>query len=331
MARTSKPQAQIHCLAIIGEMKLFAITLTVAIVAAFKSVDHRFKLSRSIFNRLKMESISSPSAPSLTVTTSSPESRPEPEGVPVSKIPIRDDTVDPEVIRRAQEAVLKRTRSFVQEELRPYAMKLHTRDQAPREGQQPAQTPFTQWQLSRGDYLRFLVDSLEVYRTFERLVQQYPAYASLRNTGLERVDALEYDIQWMVKYDPSLTIPPCGPSGINYSKQLTQLAVDNEPKFLCHYYNHYFAHTAGGRMIGKRVADALLGGHTLRFYEWNDPRGDVKQLLDNVRASIDAIANGWTDDQRHDCLEETGATFAAGGSLMVYMKPPANDNGGNGQ
>lgn len=30
-------------------------------------------------------------------------------------------------------------KSFIQDELRPYAMKLHTRDQAPKEGQQPSQ------------------------------------------------------------------------------------------------------------------------------------------------------------------------------------------------
>ena len=32
-----------------------------------------------------------------------------------------------------------RQQSFIQDELRPYAMKLHTRDQAPKEGQQKAQ------------------------------------------------------------------------------------------------------------------------------------------------------------------------------------------------
>jgi hypothetical protein len=38
--------------------------------------------------------------------------------------------------------------SFVQDELRTYAMKLHTKDQAPKEGQQKADTPFTQWEPS---------------------------------------------------------------------------------------------------------------------------------------------------------------------------------------
>ena len=60
--------------------------------------------------------------------------------------------------------------SFVQDELRPVAMKLHTRDQAPREGQQEAQTPFTSWEPSRQDYTQFLVDSLMVYDTFEQIV-----------------------------------------------------------------------------------------------------------------------------------------------------------------
>lgn len=34
-------------------------------------------------------------------------------------------------------------KSFIQDELRPYAMKLHTRDQAPKEGQQKAQVSRT--------------------------------------------------------------------------------------------------------------------------------------------------------------------------------------------
>ena len=60
--------------------------------------------------------------------------------------------------------------SFVQDELRPVAMKLHTKDQAPREGQQKEKTPFTKWEPSRQDYTQFLVDSLMVYNTFEQIV-----------------------------------------------------------------------------------------------------------------------------------------------------------------
>ena len=39
------------------------------------------------------------------------------------------------------------------------AMKLHTRDQAPKEGQQPAEKPVAKWEPGRAEYLQFLVDS----------------------------------------------------------------------------------------------------------------------------------------------------------------------------
>lgn len=60
--------------------------------------------------------------------------------------------------------------SFVQNEMRSYAMKLHTRDQAPREGQQKAEKPFTTWEPKRENYLQFLVDSLVVYETLDNIV-----------------------------------------------------------------------------------------------------------------------------------------------------------------
>ncbi|GAB5037854.1 heme oxygenase 1, partial [Nannochloropsis oceanica] len=60
--------------------------------------------------------------------------------------------------------------SFVQTELRKEAMRLHTREQAPREGEAKEegveQSPFQQWAPTRQDYLQFLVDS--------KLVRPYP-------------------------------------------------------------------------------------------------------------------------------------------------------------
>ena len=38
-------------------------------------------------------------------------------------------------------------------------MKLHTRDQSPKEGQQPAEKPVAKWEPGRAEYLQFLVDS----------------------------------------------------------------------------------------------------------------------------------------------------------------------------
>jgi len=74
--------------------------------------------------------------------------------------------------------------SFVNTDLRAYAMKLHTRDQSPKEGQQKAETPFTKWEPALSHYLQFLVDSLAVYETLEELAQQIPALAPFKSTGL---------------------------------------------------------------------------------------------------------------------------------------------------
>lgn len=214
------------------------------------------------------------------------------------------------------------SKSFVQDELRPYAMKLHTRDQAPKEGKEKEQTPFTQWEPKRSDYLQFLVDSLEVYKTFDEITSSNPTLEPFKATGLERSSALIEDIKWMCTYDPSLTVPECGKSGKMYSSFLKQLSQDSLPKFMCHYYNHYFAHTAGGRMIGKKMSDKLLESKTLKFYEWD---GDVKVLLDEVRHKFDILASTWNQDEKQACLEETMACFRYGGSLMTYMKAPVAD------
>ncbi len=131
----------------------------------------------------------------------------------------------------------------------------------------------------------------------------------------------------MTQYDSTLVVPECGKGGKEYAALLTQLATTSVPRFMCHFYNHYFAHTAGGRMIGKKMAEKLLENNVLKFYEWE---GDVKALLDAVRQTMDDMADGWTAEERQACLEETAATFRSGGSLMVYMRPPAPVDGGHG-
>jgi heme oxygenase (biliverdin-producing, ferredoxin) len=185
--------------------------------------------------------------------------------------------------------------SFVNKELRAYAMKLHTPQQAPKEGKAKSpeafesekkaaeamkvaqaaapEVPMIIWQPARINYVQFLVDSLQVFETIESLTEEYPILAPLKSTGLERSAALKEDLDWIVKTYPSTVIPPPGPHGPGYAAHLRELAATSMPKFICHYYNHMFAHTAGGRMIGKSMADKLLDGTTLNFYKWD---GDVK-------------------------------------------------------
>lgn len=201
-------------------------------------------------------------------------------------------------------------------------MKLHSRDQA-REGERPAQTPVAKWEPGRPEYLQFLVDSQTVYSCFEELVATNDALAPFRESGLERSEALARDIAWFA--EQGLPVPPPATQGSSYASFLRETAAEErwEP-FVCHFYNFYFAHTAGGRMIGRRMAEKLLDNRVLNFYQW--PSGDVdKELLPGLRAKIDAMAASWTREQKDLCLSETAASFKQGGSLLQHIsRPPSS-------
>eukprot|EP00890_Picochlorum_soloecismus_P002508 jgi/Picsp_1/3258/NSC_06098-R1_heme oxygenase 1 len=204
------------------------------------------------------------------------------------------------------------------DELRQYAMKLHTREQAPKEGQAKApknQKPFAP---TKEGYLRFMEESKTVYDAFEDIIASNETYVCLRNTGLERGDALSKDVQyaidnWGLHANP---VTQEDSPGTLYASKLRELAESNPPAFICHYYNFYFAHTAGGRMIGKKVSEMALDGWMGQFYQWN---GDVKQLLEGVRTKINAMAEEWSPEEKQACLEETPATFQYSGSLLKLI------------
>lgn len=96
-------------------------------------------------------------------------------------------------------------------------------------------------------------------------------------------------------------------------RYLKQLSTTDAPGFLCHWYNVYFAHTAGGRMIGGKVAKDLLGGASLAFYEWE---GDLATHMSAVRESINAVAEGWSREEKDACLAETELSFKYSGELL---------------
>jgi hypothetical protein len=155
--------------------------------------------------------------------------------------------------------------SFIDSELRGAAMKLHTKSQAPKEGQATETTPPPKpHTTTHADYLQFLVDSLHVYEAMEDIVSARDELEMFRTTGLERTKALETDIEFMMK-EYNLKRPSVGEFGMAYASALRKM--ESIPAFMCHYYNWYFAHTAGGRMIGKQISKLLLEGKTLEFYK----------------------------------------------------------------
>lgn len=75
--------------------------------------------------------------------------------------------------------------------------------------------------------------------------------AEFSNTGLERSEALAKDLEWFK--EQGYVIPEPSSPGVTYARYLEELSEKDPQAFICHFYNTYFAHTAGGRMIGRKV------------------------------------------------------------------------------
>lgn len=204
------------------------------------------------------------------------------------------------------------TGGFV-DEMRSVAMKLHSKDQS-KEGEKETQgKPWPKWEPTIDGYLKFLVDSKLVYDTLDKILDQadFPEYAEFRNTGLERSGNLAKDLKWFKEEGHSVP-EPLSP-GTNYSLYIEELSKKDPQAFICHFYNTYFAHTAGGRMIGKKVASKILNGKELEFYKWD---GDLPQLLQNVREKLNRVAENWTREEKNHCLEETEKSFKFNGDIL---------------
>lgn len=197
------------------------------------------------------------------------------------------------------------------EEMKLVAVKLHTKDQA-RGGEREAPPP-TKFEPSVDGYLRFLVDSKLVYDTLERIVADaaFPFYSEFTNTGLERSEPLGKDLKWFKEQGHAIPEPTS--AGISYSLYLKELSEKDPQAFLCHFYNVYFAHTAGGRMIGRKVAETILDNKELGFYKWE---GNLSEILRNVKEKLNGVAEEWTREEKDHCLEETEKSFKYSGDIL---------------
>lgn len=261
-----------------------------------------------------------------------------------------------------QSTALTRLRmSFVQDELKPYALRLHSKDQA-HSGQMPAQLSFHLWNPNRKDFLHYLTDSLALYELLEHTASTHPSLRSIYIKDLERSPALKKDIEWLQQsFDLQVCQP--GSSVLTYTTYLKSLiATNNIPAFVCHYYNTYFALTAGGMRIGQSLTSKLLGGKQLSFYTFEDTdpadnpdldnpvsldcgggssSGDttiapsrtnsqaaiIDRLKDKLRLKIDALASEWSPEERLICCAETDTCFRFGNELLGRLKGDTGHDG----
>ncbi|KAJ4708943.1 Heme oxygenase 1 [Melia azedarach] len=168
------------------------------------------------------------------------------------------------------------------EEMRFVAMKLHTKEQA-KEGEKEGS-------LKKRPFLVMLNSDTQDWKGLKKLAK---------------------DLEWFK--EQGYAIPPPSSPGITYSEYLMDLSEKDPQAFICHFYNIYFAHSAGGRMIGKKVAEKILHKKDLEFYKWD---GDLSQLLQNVRDKLNKVAESWTREEKNHCLEETEKSFKYSGDIL---------------
>ncbi|KAL2242065.1 UNVERIFIED_CONTAM: putative inactive heme oxygenase 2, chloroplastic [Sesamum indicum] len=169
------------------------------------------------------------------------------------------------------------------------------------------------WQPSMEGFLKYLVDSELVFSTVERIVDESSdvSYVYFRKTGLERSDCISRDLKWLS--EQGNVIPEPSNPGITYVQYLEELAEKTPPLFLCHFYNIYFSHIAGGQVIAKQVSRKLLEGRELEFYRWE---GDAEELLRAVREKLNALGEHWSRDEKNKCLREATKAFRFLGQIV---------------
>ncbi|KAJ4878393.1 hypothetical protein Rs2_43411 [Raphanus sativus] len=205
------------------------------------------------------------------------------------------------------------------EELRFVAMRMHPRDQAKegtREYKYPQDGPVATWKFTLEGYLMFLAENKLVFDTLERIIHDstVPTYAAFKNTGLERANNLGRDLEWFKEQGHYIPEPMAHCE--TYSKYLKDIAENDPPAFICHFYNIYFAHSAGGRKIGTKVSEKILDNKELEFYKWDGP---ISELLKNVSEELNKVSELWTREEKNHCLEETEKAFEFYGELFLSL------------
>nr|GLL18230.1 probable inactive heme oxygenase 2, chloroplastic [Ipomoea trifida] len=169
------------------------------------------------------------------------------------------------------------------------------------------------WQPSMEGFLKYLVDTKLVFGTIERIVDESSdvSYAYFRKTGLERADCISKDLEWFSQQG-NVIPEPSNPGG-DYSKYLEELAETNPPLFLCHFYNIYFSHIAGGQVIAKKVSEKLLEGRVLEIYTWE---GDPEKQLQGVREKLNMLSEHWSRKEKNKCLRDIPKAFRFMGQIV---------------
>ena len=159
--------------------------------------------------------------------------------------------------------------------------------------------------------LRFIYGALE---DSVRAVADTPEGAAIADARLERHDALERDLAFLVgpRWRSSIEALP---STTAYVNRLTELGRNRDASaLLAHHYVRYLGDLSGGQIIARRLRDHYgIDGDGARFYDFSAV-GKIKPYRDAYRDRLDAL--GLDDEVRDRIVAEAVLAFRMNTALF---------------
>ncbi|MDF1602952.1 biliverdin-producing heme oxygenase [Nocardioides sp. YIM 152315] len=161
--------------------------------------------------------------------------------------------------------------------------------------------------VNQQGYADYLLRLRGVYATLEETVRAHradPAVAAVHDTALERVDALDDDLDHWAPGGPRAVDSPAADA---YRQRLVAAAAEWPALLVAHHYTRYLGDLSGGQAIG-RVLDRTfdLGGTGIAFYDFAQI-AKPKIYKDGYRARLDEL--GTTAGEQARIVDEVRMAF----------------------
>lgn len=168
------------------------------------------------------------------------------------------------------------------------AMRLGSRAEHEQAEESPFVADLLAGRVGAQGYAEYLLRLRGVYDALETVVRAHaddPAVAAVHDPVLERVPALDADLDHWLPDGPRTVASPA----LAAYRERLEAARAWGPLIAAHHYTRYLGDLSGGRAIGRVVDDTFgLGGRGIAFYDFPAiPR--PKPYKDAYRARLDAL------------------------------------------
>ncbi len=167
--------------------------------------------------------------------------------------------------------------------------------------------------LGYADYLRRLRCVYAAMESVGRDLADHPAVAAVRDADLERLAAIDADLDHWAGDAPRETDSPAARA---YAERLEATRA-NPLLFVGHHYTRYLGDLSGGQAIGRILDRSFeLDGAGIAFYDFPAiPK--PKPYKDGYRARLDALP--LTDDDKRAVVDEVRAAFGLNQALFEEL------------